>query len=376
MLRHARVRSLETIRPTRAVVDLDALAGNLAELRRLCPAASIFAVIKADAYGHGAVPVAVRLGTEGADGLCVALPEEGIELRDAGVRLPVLVLGGVYGMGAADTLAFGLTPVVHDLEGVARLHEAAGGSKVHVHLKVDTGMSRLGVPDHGLARFLWRARRYPAVVFDGVMTHLASAEDDDAATEEQLRRFRQALRVARSAGVEPRVVHVANSAALLRFSGARLDLVRPGLALYGVSPVEGLGGGLRPVMRVQTEVVQVHELEAGDRVSYGGTFVASRPTRLAVLPVGYADGLSQRLANVGEVLVGGRRARIVGRVCMDMTMVDVTDVGGVSVGDQVVLLGEQGGQEITARELASIVGTVPHDILTAVSRRVPRFYTK
>ena len=374
MTRPALARSVDTIRPTRAVIDLDALAHNLAEVRGQAASAEVFAVIKADAYGHGAVPVARRLAAEGAPGLCVALPEEGLELREAGIRLPILILGGTYGNGATDILHFGLTPVVHDLEQVERLHEAGGGRKVSVHLKIDTGMSRLGVPDHELARFLWRARRYPSVVFDGLMSHLAFAEYDGEATEDQLRRFRRALAVAEGMGVEPKVVHLANSAALLRFRETHFDVVRPGLALYGVSPLPGHGEGLRPVMRVQTQVVQIRSLEAGEKVSYGGTFTTTRPTRVAVLPVGYADGISQRLANVGPVLVRGQRAPIVGKVCMDMCMVDVTDAGDLAVGDEVVLLGAQGDQEITASELASIVGTVPHDVLTSVSRRVPRFY--
>jgi alanine racemase len=376
MLRPVVARSVETIRPTRAVIDLAALAHNLAEIRKHCSAAEVYAVIKADAYGHGAVPVAQRLAAAGADGLCVALPEEGIELREAGIRLPILVLGGTYGRGAADTLAFGLTPVVHDIDQVAALHAAGRGRPVRVHLKVDTGMSRLGVPDGALARFLWRARRHPSVVFDGFMSHLACAEQDPDVTRDQLLRFRRALCVARDAGVRPRVTHLANSAAVLRYPETHFDLVRPGLTLYGVSPVDGLGTGLRQVMQVQTEIVQIKELAPGDRVSYGGRFAAHRPTRIAVLPLGYADGVPQQMANGGPVLVRGRRASIVGAVCMDMCMVDVTDIAHAAVGDEVVLLGAQGGERITANELARIVGSVPHDVLTSVSRRVPRFYER
>jgi alanine racemase len=374
MLRPAIAPRIDAIRPTRAEVDLGALAHNLAVVRRESRAARVFAVIKADGYGHGAVPVAQRLAAEGVDGLCVALPEEGLELRAAGIRLPILVLGGTYARGADEVLAFGLTPVVHDLEHVAQIHEAAAGRRVSVHLKVDTGMSRLGVPDAALARFFWRARRYSSVVFEGFMSHLAFAEYDPEDTATQLRRFRRALRIARDAGARPTVVHLANSAALLRFPETHFDLVRPGLALFGASPVPGCGEDLRPVMRVRTEVVQLRDIEPGDRVSYGGTFTATRRTRIAVLPMGYADGLSQRLANAGPVLIRGHRARIVGRMCMDLTMVDVTDVEGVAVGDEVVILGTQGRESITASELAAIVGTVPHDILTSFSRRVPRFH--
>lgn len=378
MVTPARARAVEAIRPTRAVVDLEALATNLRAIRAIAPAAEVFGVIKADAYGHGAVQVARRLAREGADGLCVALPEEGIELRQAGLRLPVLILGGTYADGAEETLAFGLTPVVHDLEQIARLHQVARSRQVHVkvHLKVDTGMSRLGVSITDLPRVLWRARRYPSVVIDGVMSHLAAADVGEEATLGQLDRFAEALKLVGEAGVRPAKIHMANSAGLFRFPATHFDLVRPGLALYGVPAAPGCGHGLEPVMTVVTAVVHMRELRPGDRVSYGGTFVAQRPTRLAVLPVGYADGLSPRMANQGDVLIRGCRARVVGAVCMDMCMVDVTDIAGAAIGDEAMLLGRQGAEEITATELAAIHGTVPHEVLTSVSRRVPRFYVR
>jgi len=376
MLIPVRARNYEPIRPTRADIDLSALAHNLSLVRDAAPGAKVFGVIKADAYGHGAVEIGTSLAQQGVDGLCVALPEEGIELRQAGLRLPVLVLGGTYTVGAADTVAYGLTPVVSDLEQVARIHEAAKGRRAKVHLKIDTGMSRLGVSIRELPRFLWQMRRYPSVFVDGVMSHLACAESDDSYTEEQVTLFREALEVVSAAGLRPRMVHLANSAGLLRFPSSHFNLVRPGLALYGVSPVADAGGQLEPVMSVRTEVVQLRELVAGDRVSYGGTFVASRTTRLAVLPMGYADGVSPRMSNCGPVLIRGQRAMVVGAVCMDMCMVDVSEVEGAAVGDEVVLLGRQGREQITADELARIHGAVPHEVLTSVSRRVPRFYRR
>jgi alanine racemase len=376
MVTPARARAVEAIRPTRAVVDLEALATNLRAIRAVAPTPEVFGVIKADAYGHGAVQVARRLAREGVDGLCVALPEEGIELRQAGLRLPVLILGGTYADGAEETLAFGLTPVVHDLEQIARLHQVARGRQVKVHLKVDTGMSRLGVSITDLPRTLWRAKRYPSVVIDGVMSHLAAADAGEEATIEQLDRFGEALKLVGEAGLQPAKIHMANSAGLFRFPSTHFDLVRPGLALYGVPAAPGCGLGLEPVMTVVTAIVHMRQLRPGDRVSYGGTFVAQRPTRLAVLPVGYADGLSPRMANQGAVLIHGCRAPVVGAVCMDMCMVDVTDIAGAEVGDEVVLLGRQGAEEITATELAAIHGSVPHEVLTSVSRRVPRFYVR
>jgi alanine racemase len=336
----------------------------------------VFAVIKADAYGHGAVEVAKQLAQQGVDGLCVALPEEGIELRQAGLRLPILVLGGTYSIGAMDTVAYGLTPVVNDLDQVARIHEASRGRRAKVHLKVDTGMSRLGISLRELPRFLWQMRRFTSVEVDGVMSHLASAESDEGYTTDQLRAFHLALHEVRKAGLRPSLVHMANSAGVLRFPSTHFNLVRPGLALYGVSPIASLGAELEPVMSVRTEVVQLRKLHEGDRVSYGGTFVARRPTNLAVLPMGYADGVSHRMSNSGPVLIRGQRALLVGAVCMDMCMIDVTDVEGASVGDEVVLLGRQGNEQINASELAQIQGCVPHEVLTSVSRRVPRFYRR
>jgi alanine racemase len=374
MVNLARARPVENIRPTRAFIDMGALAHNLDLLRREAPHSRVFGVIKADGYGHGAVEVAKALAQEGVDGLCVALPEEGIELRHAGLRLPILVLGGVYAGGAAETVAYGLTPVVHDLDQVEHLHQASRGKSVNVHVKVDTGMSRLGVPLSELPRFLWRMRRYPTVVVQGVMSHLASAESDGEATEEQIDRFQAALTMAAAAGFRPQWQHLANSAGILRYPEAHFNLVRPGLALFGVSPVAQPGLALRPVMSVRTEVVHLRHVESGAAVSYGGHFVAQRPTVVAVLPLGYADGLSSRMSGRGSLLVRGCRAPVVGAVCMDMCMVDVTDIPGVTVGDEAVLLGGQGKETVTAEELATVYETVPHEVLTSVSRRVPRLH--
>jgi len=375
---HEFARALETqrIRPTRAVVNLDAIAHNLELLKQACPRSAVLGVIKADAYGHGAVPVARRLASEGVDGLCTALPEEGIELRQAGIRVPVLVLGGTFADGAADTIAYGLTPVIHDLEQLARLDEAARGLRnVIYHLKVDTGMSRFGVPVDDVARFLWNARRFSRTRLGGVMSHLAFAEHDAEETQHQVKKFREALATVRRSGYRPRMVHLANSAAALRFPETHLDLVRPGIALYGQTPMQDLADQLEPSMRVQTEIVQLRQLEPGQRVSYEGLFKASKLTTVATLPVGYADGFAGGNGTARPVLIRGQRVPVVGAVCMDACMVDVTSIPGVSIGDEVVLLGSQGDERIDALEIARSVGSVPHEVLTSVSRRVPRSYT-
>jgi alanine racemase len=364
----------DSLRPTRAEVDLGAVAHNLRTVRRVAAGARVLAVVKADAYGHGVLPVATRLEAEGVDGFGVALAEEGLELREAGITAEILVLNGVYGGAHGAVLAAGLTPVVYDLRDVAAFLKAAGGRPFAVHVKVDTGMARLGVPVEGLGDFLERLSRMGPVRVEGAMTHLASAEADDAFTAEQLRRFEGALRTFASRGHHPRVVHAANSAATFRHPGARHDLVRPGLALFGHLPVDGVEADLRPALRLRTEVIALRDLPVGAPVGYGGTFRAPRPTRIATLPVGYGDGLMRSVSNRGCVLVGGRRCPVVGTVSMDLTTVDVTDVPGVAVGDEVVLLGRQGDARIGADEVARHAGTVPYEVLTNISRRVPRFH--
>jgi alanine racemase len=345
----------------------------------------VWAVLKADAYGHGAPAVARTLERAKIDGFCVALLEEAVELREAGIVAPILVMGGHYGTSHDEILARGLVPVVHDLgeiEAFARLvrsGEAQG--PIDVHLKVDTGMARLGVTMAALPDVAAKLAHVPEVRVRGLMTHLACA--DAPTTEEvteQMRLFELATAMLARHGIEPEVRHAANSAALLR-AEARLDAVRPGIALFGVSPSVGttaLTGELRPVMRVRTEIVAVRDVDAGAAVGYGATWHAPRRARIATLPMGYADGLSRHLGNRGHVLVRGKRAPIVGAVSMDMTMVDVTDVDGASLRDEAVVLGAQEGplgrDAIGAGEIAGHADTIAWEVLTSVSRRVPRFY--
>lgn len=363
-----------TLRPTRAEVDLAAVGHNLRTVRRAAGRARVLAVVKADAYGHGVAPVAAHLQAQGVDGFGVALAEEGLELRSAGIHAEILVLNGVYGGAHGAVLEAGLTPVVYDLADVDAFRRAARGRPYAVHVKVDTGMSRLGVPHDRLDAFLERLDRMGPVRVEGVMTHLAAADSDDDFTALQLDRFEGALRHMAARGHRPRYVHAANSAATFRHPGARFEMVRPGLALFGYRPAPDVEADLSPAMRLRTEVIALRDLSVGSPVGYNGTFRASRPTRLATVPVGYGDGLLRALSNRGEVLVRGRRCPIVGAVSMDLTVIDVTDVGGVSVADEVVLLGSQGRDRITAEEIAGWAGTIPYEVLTNVSRRVPRFY--
>lgn len=383
-----RAAPADAVRPTRAEVNLEALRFNLRVVKRHAKGAKIWAVLKADGYGHGAPAVARTLERAGADGFCVALLEEGVELREAGITAPILVMGGYYGASHEEVLARRLVPVVYDLgqvEGFARLVKAGTvAGPVEVHLKVDTGMARLGVTMKNLAAFAERMDEFPEVRIVGLMTHLACADaPTNEETTEQMVRFDEATAQLAKFGIRPGLRHAANTAALLR-EQARLDAVRPGVALFGVTPRmpdasdAAALGELQPVMRVRSEIVALRELEAGTSVGYGALWKTTRPSRIATIPMGYADGLSRHLTNKGHALVRGKRAPIVGAVSMDMSMLDVTDIEGVSLRDEAVVLGPQEGPLgkdcITPDEIAQHQHTIAWEVLTAISRRVPRFY--
>ncbi len=388
VLKPRRAAPADAVRPTRAEVNLQALRHNLAVVKRQAGASQVWAVLKADAYGHGAPAVARTLERAGAEGFCVALLEEAIELREAGIARPILVMGGYYAGAHAEVVARGLVPVVYDLsqiEGFARLVRSGSvAGPIDVHLKVDTGMARLGIRPRDLAAFAQGLARFPEVRVHGLMTHLACADaPGPEETTEQMVRFDDATAELLRHGVRPSVRHAANSAALARGQGL-LDAVRPGVALFGVDPLQEERPGdnasspLRPVMRVRSEVIDVREIEPGDPVGYGALWRAARRSRIATIPMGYADGLSRQLSNRGHVLVRGKRAPIVGAVSMDMSMLDVTDLPGVSVRDEAVVLGAQEGPLgrdcVSAAEMAAHAGTIAWEVLTSISRRVPRFY--
>lgn len=376
VLRPRRAAPADAVRPTRAEVNLEALRHNLRVLARHAGRATVWPVLKADGYGHGAPAVARTLERAGAEGFCVALLEEAIELRDAGVRAPILVMGGYYGGAYEEILHRGVVPVIYDashLEGLARASRQTGGT-IDVHLKIDTGMARLGVRLDHLTEFAAELQRHPEVRVAGLMTHLASAESDPSFTAEQVARFDAASAELFALGIRPSVRHAANSAAVLR-GDALFDAVRPGIGIFGISSG---ASELRPTMRVRSEVVDLRTIEAGEPVGYGGLFRPTRKSRIATLPMGYADGLSRQLSNRGHVLVRGKRAPIVGAVSMDMSMIDVTDLPGVTLRDEVVVLGSQEGplgrDSVTADVIAEQAGTIPWEVLTSISRRVPRFY--
>ena len=379
------------IRPTEAVVDLAAIAHNFRLAVDLAGRPAI-GIVKADAYGHGAVRVARVLLEAGAPLLAVALVEEGLELRESGIEAPILVLGAAYGERYDLLVRHRLTPIVFTTEHIARLAAAAraAGGRAAAHLKIDTGMGRLGTPPAELPAVIEALRAAPEVELEGLCTHFACADvEPRSTTERQVRLFQEASRALACAGFAPRLHHLANSAGTLEYAAARQDLTRPGIMIYGYSPFESAASispaarevaeRLRPALTWRTAILHVKTVAAGTAVSYGGHWVARRSSRIATIPVGYADGYDRRLSGrpgfgSADVLVHGRRAPIAGTVCMDMSMVDVTEVRGAEVGDEVVLLGAQGGLHIGADELASRLGTISYEVLCAIGRRVPRRY--
>ena len=382
----------DRFRPAWAEIDLDAVRHNVSLVGQLAgPRTKVCAVVKADGYWHGAVPIARAALEAGASWLAVALVEEGVALRDAGVDAPVLVLSEPPSGAMEAVVEHQLTTTVATRGGVAALAAAArrAGSEqpVPVHVKVDTGMHRVGVASEDVAE-LAAAAVAAGLRFEGLWTHLAVAEDPAeearAFTSEQLTRFDAALAAVRRAGHRPDVVHVANSAGLIAHPASRFDLVRVGIALYGILPDERLGpvlteltGGrsLRPVLSLRSRISAVRDLPAGARPSYGRRRPLPEDARVATVPLGYADGVPRRLFDAGvAVLVGGRRRPLAGTVTMDQVVVDCGPPGRwpVAVGDEVVLLGRQGDEEVTAAEWAEGLGTIPYEVVCGIGARVPR----
>jgi alanine racemase len=369
------------IRQTVARVNLEAIAANVAAIRVLLDeddtAPGIIAVVKANAYGHGAVAVAQTLERAGVELLACADLEEGIELRKAGITAPILVFGALSLSDLDGIFEFGLTPTV-STPTAAQAVEAAGarrGAVIGCHLKIDTGMNRLGFRYDNLDRTMPAIAASTHLRVDAVYTHFACADDPEAQSfEDQRVRFEQALAALDRYGIRPKIRHAANSAATLRDRRTWFDFVRPGLLLYGIVPPP-LGSTLpfQPALSLTSRVVAVKGLRAGEGVGYGLRYTPEQPRDVAVVPAGYADGVDTRLANRGFALVRGKRVPIVGSVCMDMIMLDVTGCG-VQTGDEVVLIGSQGDEQITAREIASTIDTIPWEVVCRLGSRIVRSY--
>ena len=373
------------LRPTWVEISLSKLRRNTERVRELAGSRRVMAVIKADAYGHGAVPVARYLAASGMDWFGVATVEEALELREAGIGQPILLLGGLYMSDPAHLIEYRLTPSVSS---TARLDTYAEctrrrGKPIDFHLKVDTGMGRLGLPLDRLASFVGHYRELEGLRLTGFFTHLASAEDLVASqTEEQAARFRGALGKLRGLGADPEWIHVSNSAALLAGLEFPENLVRIGALLFGyclpltTRPGQAPKGfsGFEPVLAFKSRVVYLKDVPSGTPLGYGAAFHTRRPSRIATVPVGYADGLSRALSNRGRAIVQDHQARIVGNISMDLTLLDVTDIPGVAVGDEVILIGKSDHCSITALEVAEAIGSVPYEVLCSIGKRVPRIY--
>ncbi len=366
----------------RVHIDLDALRNNFRALRdRLAPGVEIMAMVKADAYGHGLIPCAQALWSAGARAFGVADVAEGMALRRAGVGGRILVLLGVRETELAEVVTGNLTPVIFDLDMARLLAEQArkSGVTISVHLKVDTGMGRLGIMPEEVALFVETLRTMKGLELAGFFSHFPVADGPDSSlTHLQGLEFSRILQQCGRDQSKPSLVHIANSAAMLRYPDTHFDMVRPGISLYGCCP-SGRNlfidpGCLAPVMSFKTQVLQVKDLPAGHGISYGHTAVTRRPTRLAVLPVGYHDGYSRKLSNRGKVLIHGQSAPVLGRVCMNACMVDVTDVAGVRAGDEVVLMGRQGELAISADQVAGWMETISYEVLCLFGGRNRKYY--
>jgi alanine racemase len=391
--------AVKLLRPTWTEISLPALRRNFERVRRLAGARRVMAVIKADAYGHGAVAVAQCLAGCGVDWFGVATVEEAVELREAGIEQPILLLGGLYMSDPADLIEYRLTP---SISSTARLDTYAAcaqrfGKPINFHLKVDSGLGRLGLPPSRVPSFLAHYVELEGLELTGVFTHLASAEDLVATqTGEQLAHFQSALKELPWYKVRPEWVHISNSAALLVRRDVRENLVRIGALLYGyclplILPSNwpsgtGLGtpgahpdlasgaSEFEPILAFKSRVVYLKDVPGNTPLGYGGAFHSRRPSRIATVPVGYADGLSRHLSSRGRVIVNDEYARIVGNISMDLTLLDVTDIPGVEVGDEVILIGSSEHCRITAQEIATELGTVPYEVLCSIGKRVPRIY--
>jgi alanine racemase len=368
-------------RPTWVEIDLSAIGSNCRLLKHIVgPNVELLASLKADAYGHGAVRVAQTVLHNGATRIGVATLSEAVPLRQAGITAPILIFGYLPPWQMREAVRLGVTATIYSLDAVQALSQAAQSLETvaHAHLKIDSGMGRLGVraeDKESILRIAAEAHNLPGILLEGIFTHFACADSaDQSHCRLQLARFKQVLEALEQAGLRPPLVHAANSAAILALSEAHFGMVRAGTALYGLHPSEDvrLPEGFQPALSFKTQIAQVKDIPAGECISYGCTFVTPTKMRIAVIPVGYADGFRRAPLHWGEVLVRGRRAPLVGRVCMDQCMIDVSAIPGVTTGDEVVLIGQQGDDQLTAEAVATRLGTINYEVVSEILARVPR----
>jgi alanine racemase len=361
-----------------AEINLGAVSANLRSVKARTGRGAVIAIVKADAYGHGAIEVSKTLVGAGTDYLAVAFTEEAVKLREAGITAPIIVL---FDPDLGDILKYNLIPVLSDTKtAIAVASEAERrGTRIPVHIKVDTGMGRLGLTD-GPAREILEIAAEKGIVVEGIMSHLSEADHADLSfTKLQLDAFVALKMELLRNGLRIKMFHIANSAAVMNMPEAHLDAVRPGLMLYGYSSCDRTAEAshsapLQPVMTAKARIISLRRLQTGTPISYARTFVAKRESLIGVIAVGYADGFSTRFSNNAEVLVKGKRAPVVGRVCMDVTMIDLTEIDGVNEEDEVIIIGNQGTEFIGADELAKRIQTIPYEILTSLGSRAKRRY--
>ncbi len=367
---------------TWAEIDLDALSDNFKQIKALVsPKTKILATVKANAYGHGAVPCAKTFLSAGADYLSVATVEEALELRAGGIDAPILILGYLSPDRAEELIAHNITACVYSKELAHALSRASQSLKkeVRIHIKVNTGMERLGFAANDVSGIL-EACSLPGILPEGIFTHLACADEENSeSVHTQYECFMALLQELQNKGQKFPLRHILNSAGTFDFPEYELDMVRPGIALYGYYPsacIKNKTASLTPVLSLKTRVAALHTVEAGCGISYGHTFAPDTAIRVATLPVGYADGYARSLSGRAHVIAGEHLAKVVGRICMDQCMIDVSSVNTISVGDEIILLGKRGDQSITAEDLANISGTISYEILCAVGERIPRLFIK
>lgn len=362
-------------RPTWAEINLSNLAHNLQQVKKhLKPGTKIMPTVKADAYGHGLIPVAKKLVACGIDYLGVASIDEGIKLRQAAVKAPILILGIILKKDIAPLFKYRLTPTVSSEDFARALNKMAAKHKpLDIHIKVDTGMGRIGVLYPEALDFIQKVRRLKSLHIEGLFTHLACADINRDFTLYQLDNFNCLAKKIERLGIKIPLIHAANSLGVVNYQESHFNLVRPGLVIYGLYPDDDRDIGLKPVLSLKTRVVYIKEVPQGYGISYGHTYITKDKTRIAVLPLGYGDGYPRNLSNLSSVLIGGERFKISGRVCMDQIMVDIGKAR-VLVGDEAVLIGCQGKNKITAEELAKLSGTIPYEIVCGLGSRIPRIY--
>lgn len=366
-----------------AEIDMEAIKHNYHQIRKnVSKDTEIMPVVKADAYGHGSTEIARLLQNEGAKRFAVAIVKEGAELRQAGITSPILVLGYTPSADIEGLICNDLTPTVFSYEMAKEIAAIAQklNKVVHIHIKVDTGMGRIGfLPTQQSLKEIIKIAELKYLKIEGIFTHFAAAdEQDDTYTKQQWNTFINFVNDLRKAGILIPIVHAANSAAIINHEYTHCNMVRPGIILYGYYPSDYLQGkklDLRPAMTLKSQVVHVKELPAGCYISYGRKYCTPKTTKIATIPIGYADGYSRRLTNKGRVLIHGQYAKITGTVCMDQFMVDVSHIENVSAGDEVVLFGRQEGSCISVEEIAEISGTISYEVVCMIGKRVPRVYT-